>query len=445
MASKKQKQLDFSDEKKVPVLKKHVGLIHCENRLTFLQRKICNVLLFNALDDIEKNSVHQITMKRLCNLVGYRSNDVDLIKKSIKTLITTILEWNLLDDNKFVNEADHPPEDVAWTASALLAGATIKKGIVHYSYSPQIKLVLTSLEIYGRINLFVQAKFNSSYSLALYENCVRFKNIGKTTVFDLELFRSLMGLTNGQYESFKELKRNVIAVAVKEINQKADIVIEPELQKTGRTVTGIRFYITNNEKFEPQFKRTPGETEAELQSKSSLLEILQAEFSLNRKQAADLLEQYDDQYLIEKFAIVRNSRHVENPGAYLIAALKNDYKENKTRQPKTEPGRGVQNTYLRETGEASQIWTLKKKYTEYKFAVYAQVLQAKGLYNKIHGQFITFLLQTNPVMGGIFKKKQEFSPPAMIEFMNYVDTHHADIRIAVLSFDDFLTQEEEVV
>src|SRR6185437_4324643 len=172
-------------------LKKHVGLIHCENRLTLIQRKICNVLLFNALDTINEQDIHEMQLKQLCSLVGYNSNDTKLIKDAIKNLITTVLEWNLLDDHKFINIHDDYPEDViTWNASALLAGASIRKGIVRYSYSPQIKPVLASLEIYGRINLFVQSKFTSTYSLVLYENCVRFKNIKKTSWFSLPLFRS---------------------------------------------------------------------------------------------------------------------------------------------------------------------------------------------------------------------------------------------------------------
>src|SRR3989344_5389213 len=184
-----------------PVLRKHVGLIHCENKLTLIQRKICNVLLFNALDTINVKDIHEISFKHLCSLVGYNSNDINLIKRSLKTLISVVMEWNLLDDSKFISE--HASEEaIAWHASSLLAGASITKGVIRYSYSPQIKTVLSSLEIYGRINLFVQSKFNSSYSLVLYENCVRFKNIKQTSWLDLQLFRSLMGVANDKYPSF---------------------------------------------------------------------------------------------------------------------------------------------------------------------------------------------------------------------------------------------------
>ena len=40
------------------ILKKHVGLIHCENKLTLIQRKICNVLLYNGLDKIDEEDIH---------------------------------------------------------------------------------------------------------------------------------------------------------------------------------------------------------------------------------------------------------------------------------------------------------------------------------------------------------------------------------------------------
>lgn len=38
------------------MLNKHIGLIHCEGKLSLLQRKICNILLFNALSEINKKS-----------------------------------------------------------------------------------------------------------------------------------------------------------------------------------------------------------------------------------------------------------------------------------------------------------------------------------------------------------------------------------------------------
>src|SRR5580700_9581284 len=86
-------------------LKKHVGLIHCENKLTLIQRKICNILLFNALDKMNEQDTYEIPIRKLCSLIGYNSNDSRQIKEAVKTLISTVMEWNLLEDNTFLNEA----------------------------------------------------------------------------------------------------------------------------------------------------------------------------------------------------------------------------------------------------------------------------------------------------------------------------------------------------
>ncbi|MEO8400957.1 MAG: replication initiation protein, partial [Gammaproteobacteria bacterium] len=390
---------------------------------------------------------HQIPLKQLCSLIGYRSNDIDLIKKAIKSLISTVMEWNLLDDSKFINEANFAPDTISWNASSLLAGASIERGLVRYSYSPQIKTVLSSLEIYGRINLFVQSKFNSAYSLVLYENCVRFKNIGRTSWFKLDLFRSLMGLTNGQYELFKELKRNVITVAVSEINQKSDIYIEAEYQKIGRTISAIKFTIAENETYQPSFKRAtkPVEkTNIEHQNNSSFIEILTGDFSITKRQAEELIYKYDEDYLAEKINLVRKTKKVENPGAYLISALKNDYKETSKTVNSTQSVGGNRNTYLRETEDASQVRSLKKKYVEYKFKVYLKFLAEKALLEKTQDEFIVVMKQKNPVMASIYQKKDLKSHPAMVEFIEYVDGCYPENRIAVLEFDEYLTEEETV-
>ena len=103
MDSKKRKTKGNTEGKRDAdiFLKKHVGLIHCENKLTLIQRKICNILLFNALDKINDQDTHEIPLRQLCSLVGYNSNDSKLIKESIKSLISVVMEWNLLEDSKF--------------------------------------------------------------------------------------------------------------------------------------------------------------------------------------------------------------------------------------------------------------------------------------------------------------------------------------------------------
>ena len=428
-----------------PILKKHVGLIHCENKLTLIQRKICNVLLFNALDTINEKDIHEISLKQLCSLVGYNSNDINLIKKSLKTLISVVMEWNLLEDSKFVTDTHSTDDAIAWHASSLLAGASISKGLIRYSYSPQIKIVLSSLEIYGRINLFVQSKFNSSYSLVLYENCVRFKNIKQTSWLDLQLFRSLMGISEDKYPSFKELKRNIITVAVNEINQKSDIMIEPEYRKVGRQITAIKFLIAENESYKPAFKKLTKLSkpeEVKLNDQSTVLEILISEFAIAKKRAEEMVVNYETEYLIEKINLIKKKNNVANPSAYLISALKNDYKisRNEITSASKEEAEG---NHLRELKEASEIGSLRKKYMEYKSNLYINYFraQAEHLQQAIQEGFHAYLKPNAPLFN-TFKKKEFKSPFVMAEFIHYIDKHYSHIIRDCLSFDNYLTAED---
>lgn len=421
------------------VLKKHVGLIHCENKLTLIQRKICNILLFNALDKINECEIHEISLRKLCSLVGYNSNDSNLIKASIKTLISVVMEWNLLEDSKFINEENYPEDAISWNASSLLAGASIKAGIVKYSYSPQIKSVLSSLEIYGRINLFVQAKFNSSYSLVLYENCVRFKNIKQTSWFTIELFRSLMGVSGDKYSSFKEFKRNVITPAVKEINQKSDIFIEVQFRKSGRNIIALQFLIKENSQYLPVFRKP--QQQNELGEKALLLEVLTSHYQFSPKKAAQLLTEYDADYLKEKHALVSEKKKIDHPGAYLISALKNDYQAKIT--VKEEIKREDTNSYLREAKQASEISTLKNKYMTYKLNQYQADIAALDpvLQKQIQQQFQD-LIATKPEISRFYHKSKLASPFVKVEFIQFIEKYFPTRVGPLLSFDDFISSEE---
>lgn len=51
-------------ERKNRELKKHVAIIHSSNKISLLQRKISNALLFNAYDDLLTKDEHEIHVTR---------------------------------------------------------------------------------------------------------------------------------------------------------------------------------------------------------------------------------------------------------------------------------------------------------------------------------------------------------------------------------------------
>lgn len=307
-------------------LKKHVYTIHSSNTLTLLQRKISNVLLYHAYDALLEKERHTIAINELRKMICYESNDYDLLKKSIKGLISTVIEWNLLKEQE---------EENIWYASAILASAKIDRKYCVYSYSPEMRDLLYFPKMYARINLKIQAKFKSSYGLALYENCIRYRKFNFTRWFDYETFRKLMGINKNKYAEFRNFKRSVLNKAVDEINRISDIKISYELKKIGGDCEAIRFIINPQTNSDNNFSDKNPIQKMTIQQAAEDNEILKAimknEFSLSDKQVAMMLSQYESSYILEKIKYVQNlsvteKNKINNLGGYFVSALKGDYR-----------------------------------------------------------------------------------------------------------------------
>jgi plasmid replication initiation protein len=333
MESKTEKTMN--QQQKMLELKKHVAVIHSSNKLTLLQRKIANALLFNAYKELQEKEEHTIHIGKLCEIIGYDSNDHKSIKRALVNLISTVLEWNLVDE-------DSMNRDEVWNASSIIAGASINGAICTYSYSSQMRRLLYRPHMYGRLDMLVQSRFQSSYGLALYENCNRFQDIGQTPWFNLAKFRKLMGVEEGKYKIFRDFKTRVLDKAVEEVNQYSSLTIRTQLRKENRKVTSIQFLIQkSNEMSQTESKEV------------KLTDILQKEFGFSSRQAKETIGQYEEKYILEKIELIRSSlsfknSRIKNVTRYLISALKNNYQQsNKDEQ--------VKNTVLESKPESQNM------------------------------------------------------------------------------------------
>ena len=304
----------MAERKKTLELKKHVATIHSSSKLGLLQRKIANALLFNAYDELLEKDEHEIHVATLCKLIGYDSNDHKSVKKALVNLLATVIEWNLVDGSKLDSQG-------IWNASSIIADAGIDGPICTYSYSNKMKDLLYRPEVYGRLNMLVQAQFQSSYGLALYENCIRYQGIEQTPWFDLAKFRKLMGVDDGKYKIFRDFKTRVLDIAVKEVNKYSSITITPQFQRQKRQVIAIQFLIKNS---------TQVIDEPESETHLTLSDTLKFTFGLSRKQLEETLSHYDERYIRDKINLIESSSSfisgkITNLAKYLICALQDDY------------------------------------------------------------------------------------------------------------------------
>lgn len=319
-------------------LKKHVSAIHIGGKLSLLQRKLFNVLLFNSYDDLLKKETHEIRIGELCELSGFESNDYRKIKDVLSSLQNTSVTWNLLGDDN-VEE---------WGITSLVSEAVIRKGVCYYSYGPLFRKKLYEPEIYARINLSIMSKFSGSYAFALYENTTRFRSIGSTGWKDLGFWRRVLGVGEGEYRQFKELNKKVIKAAVKEVNETSDIMLEAEYKREKRRIVAIKFNVQRNPQLTIPFpikdelmKKAKEEMDLEKMEQEAITVGMVSEayrrmryFGLTESQADAIQKDHDDEYIMANLNIVKRDYKAgkieKGLPAYTFSALKKDYRPKKS-------------------------------------------------------------------------------------------------------------------
>lgn len=318
-----QQALDYEFINGRKVLKKHVATIHCSNKLSLLERKISNALLFHAFAKLKDQLIHEITIEQLKRLLGANTRNHKALKEALKTLISTVIEWNLLGDNVPEMELE------GWNASTILSSVSVKKGVIKYQYSELIKSLIMDPSIYGKINLVIQSRFKSSYALALYENCARYRGLDYTKNFDIAIFRKLMGVEDGKYEIFRDFNRRVLNPAVTEINTCSDIRVIPEIMRRGRKVQSIKFKIE-----ERPIKQRIGiqATQEPVMPAETLIEnTMINELRVQPKELAIFYENYGKDRVNKAIDYVKSrpafkNGTIRNVPGYLKAAIENAYK-----------------------------------------------------------------------------------------------------------------------
>ena len=322
-------------------VKKHVGAVHSKAPLSLLQRKVANVLLLNAFEELDDDGVerHEIALRDLARICGFDSNNWEYLQDALRALTDVRIEWNVLDEKG----------KKRWGRSAYLAEVEMveRSGTASYVYPPTLRRQLANPAVYARINLAIQARFGSGYALALYENCVRFRKVGTTGFQSLDTWRGLLGVEDGQYPEYKYLNKQVLKRATDEVNRFSDIRVEMETKKEGRSVAALRFTVAEagadavraSGAVGPAIREALGAVPdpralapepAQVIADHPLADLQRRllTFGLTEAQAIDLSTEFDPA------RVALNLDHVEaeiakgevkNVAAFTVAAVRNDY------------------------------------------------------------------------------------------------------------------------
>lgn len=345
------------DELDNKYLNKHVAAIHCSNNIGLLQRKIFNALLYKAYPKLLENDFHYISLSEISKLIDYNSKDSSKLKQAFKSLQTTTVEWNIIEDGD-------ASDDEVWCSSTLLASSVIdrKRGFCRYEYSKTLSSLLYQPDIYARIDLGIQNKFNSSYGLALYENCVRFKNVRTTGWIAIDTFRKLMGIADSKYSKFSDFNKRVLSPAITEINKISDINVDLQMNRVAQQVVSLKFTIAMKKTIKPLGTTSSKEIVSDYkeEKQSELQDLLKTKFHASQQDIVSLISAYPEEFIKSKINLIFESKAYKDktilsPLAFLKSALKNNY---------SAPQKNNVTTESKKTKSAS--WEQKEQYDLYR-------------------------------------------------------------------------------
>lgn len=317
------------------VVRKHVAIIHAYSMMSALQRKIFNVLLYEAYHAVDKkedrDSVFiecRMPLSALSKEIHFKSNNIQYLKESIDEMASLKIEWNLLKDRV--------PTNISFLNLRVLQGSPTfyKDGVFNFSFHKIILELLNSPSIYGTIDLNVQSKFDSKYGHALYENASRLVNLQKEKIIELDLFKKICCVQENKYESMRELRRNVITKAVEEVNDLAGFTVKIEDIKENNKIVAFKLDVNDKKKITKFHLKKENHND-----RDKIVEAITLAFGNIKGQVLDsILRSYPDTYILEKISYTKSHAKKEHtnlyPAAYFISALKNDYQSSEKNIPK---------------------------------------------------------------------------------------------------------------
>ena len=393
------------DLEKVNEVIKASPAIQIQSRISLLQRRAWNVLLANAYNELPDKEIHSVSMVELAAKLGFGDGNQEYLKEVLKSIVDCTVEWNLLNkDNKEV-----------WGAASLLAFVEIENGICCYQFPHPLRLRLHNPRVYAKLNLRLQNRFKSRYALVLWEICFDYfdteRGQGETPFIPLEVFKGLMGLKQDEYPVFKELNRNVIKPAIKEINGLTDYHVEVEQKRFGRRIAELKFRIRKvrtlpvQESVFPDVENLP----------PVAVELVQAE--IDRKVALHIAEQewefvnpeklpspgsYTDflGYVAEKLEMSVEAIGVKNRAGYVVEAIRENYQDpelRKQRQVRAEKAKE------KELEDLTAEFNVKRR-TLLRQAVQADPHLVERAAERVHSYIVRQRLEEHPSAIAAYQK-----------------------------------------
>jgi plasmid replication initiation protein len=201
--------------------------------LTLNDRRIFNLLLGHAWNNIFTHDTHTISRHDLVKYVDSNNQDIEACLRRLMSAIVQIKIPNNKNGKQAIRQI------------ALLGANEIETNgsEIIYKFPPELVKIIKDTEIFARIHTDVMFQLSSKYSLILYEFLQKRGNLKHIhyALLSIDELRGLFAVPKGKLKPFGHLNDKAIKPAIKEVSFLSDFEIIAEPVKMGRSVTHIKF------------------------------------------------------------------------------------------------------------------------------------------------------------------------------------------------------------
>lgn len=293
-------------------------LIEASYTLTVLEQKILRILASMIKKEDKDFKEYEFKAKDLMKIFNTKNKrfykDIDQLTDLLMQRIIKIKDINT---NEFIK--------YHW-----IDVAKYKNGILKLKINPLLKPFYLNLDWYTKYQLKNILQFKSTYSFRFYELLKQYLKVGERT-FIINDLKLKLDIGEKEYPKYANLKQKVIKVAVSEINKFTDLHIDFEEIKTGRKVTGVKFYIKYNEKniTKKELVATLEEDQQDSNYIKDVQDLFDEQISFLEAKKILSASNYNMDLINKKYTIAKNASNIKNIVAWMIKAIKDDYKEPK--------------------------------------------------------------------------------------------------------------------
>lgn len=223
-----------------------LAIVPKKDRISVLARKTYNVMIHEAQMQGGDKDVYRMRLRDLVLDLDFNSENVEVLKNHLRQMASTTIEW----------QSPTRGEGAAWGVTAMISQAEIKleggETFIEWSYATKIKNAILSPDRFAKISFSYQAELKTHAGLALYEICTRYiDNFGGLTARNpwqwwrpvLTGFPESATPHEGAYAEWKYFNRDIVKLAVAEVNQVTNLVVTAIEHKVGRSVKELQFKV----------------------------------------------------------------------------------------------------------------------------------------------------------------------------------------------------------